>query len=283
MRISRLTLVVGFVASGVLTLPALAAEPPDKSGYHLFNPTPRELMRDLSADRPDLTESPITVDAGHFQLEMSFVDYSRDKERGQRTEAWTIADTNLKLGLTHNMDLQFVFAAYSEETLRRPGPDRTRHGFSDLTLRWKINLWGNDGGATAFGVMPFITIPTGTELSTDRVEGGLIVPFGWDVTESITVGLMAEIDAVYDDEDRGYDAEFVHTATCGFDIAGPLGGFVEYAGILSSDPDTSYQALFVTGLTYAVSGDLVLDTGVRIGLNDAAEDLGVFAGMTLRY
>jgi hypothetical protein len=46
-----------------------AAERADKSGYHLFRPTPRELMRELSTDRPDQTESAYTVDAGHVQLE----------------------------------------------------------------------------------------------------------------------------------------------------------------------------------------------------------------------
>lgn len=40
---------------------------PDKSGYHLFNPTPTALMREMSTDRPDQTESAYTADAGHFQ------------------------------------------------------------------------------------------------------------------------------------------------------------------------------------------------------------------------
>src|SRR5207247_8308607 len=41
----------------------------DKRHYTLFNPTPRELMREMNTDRPDKTESPYTVDAGHFQVE----------------------------------------------------------------------------------------------------------------------------------------------------------------------------------------------------------------------
>ena len=42
----------------------------DKSIYTLFHPTPREWMREMSTDRPDQTESPNTVDAGHFQVEL---------------------------------------------------------------------------------------------------------------------------------------------------------------------------------------------------------------------
>ena len=54
----------------------------DKSQYHLFNPTPLNLMREMSTDRPDTTESAYTVDAGHYQIEMSFFDYGRDRSDG---------------------------------------------------------------------------------------------------------------------------------------------------------------------------------------------------------
>ena len=51
---------------------------PDKSRFTLFNPTPRALMRDMDTDRPDTTESPYTVDAGHVQIEFSLTEYARD-------------------------------------------------------------------------------------------------------------------------------------------------------------------------------------------------------------
>jgi hypothetical protein len=56
---------------------AAHADTLSKSEHTLWNPTPRSECRAMSADRPDFTESPYTVDAGAFQLEMSFVDYSQ--------------------------------------------------------------------------------------------------------------------------------------------------------------------------------------------------------------
>jgi hypothetical protein len=44
--------------------------PADKWQYHLLRPTPAELIPEMSTDRPDKTESPYTVDAGHFQVEL---------------------------------------------------------------------------------------------------------------------------------------------------------------------------------------------------------------------
>ena len=254
----------------------------EKSHYTLFNPTPRELMRELSADRPDVTESPYTVDAGHVQLEMSFVDFVYDDEDGVRTRALTVAPLNLKLGLLNNVDLQLVVDPYVEVNLDN-GADETLNGFGDTELRLKLNLWGNDGGETAFAVMPFVKFPTGDdELSNDHVEGGVIFPFAAELPADFGLGLMAEFDVVYDAADDDYEVEFVHTATVGHDIVGELAGYVEYTGIAPFDGDADYQAFAGTGLTYKLNADVQLDAGVNFGLTDDAEDFNVFAGITVR-
>ena len=281
---------IAFLCSlAVLAKPVQAVQTPiDKSQYTLTNPTPRELWRPMSADRPDITESPITVDAGHVQIELSFVDYRRDDRNSDRTkvEAWTFGATNIKIGLLNNVDIQFVFDAYVDEETddEAAGTSSSAQGFNDTQIRLKINLWGNDGGETAFGLMPFIQLPTGSdELSSDHVEGGLIVPFATELGDGWGLGLMAEVDWVFDEDDGEYDTEFVHTAVLGHDIMGSLGGYVEYIGIVSGDGDSDYQALIGTGLTYGLSADLVLDVGANFGLTRAAEDVNVFAGVTVRF
>ncbi|MEY2550330.1 MAG: hypothetical protein QOG12_474, partial [Verrucomicrobiota bacterium] len=86
----------------------LGSESADKSGYTLFRPTPDALLRDLTTDRPDKTESPITVDAGHFQLEMDFATYTFDRTKHETTKAWAVAPTNFKVGVSNNVDLQLI-------------------------------------------------------------------------------------------------------------------------------------------------------------------------------
>ena len=68
---SAVSLLLSLAALGVAAQETNSV-PPDKSGYNLFNPTPDEYMREMSPDRPDKTDSPFTVDAGHFQLEMDY-------------------------------------------------------------------------------------------------------------------------------------------------------------------------------------------------------------------
>jgi hypothetical protein len=51
----------------------------------LFNPTPDRLLRDLTTDRPDVTESPFTVDAGRIQAETNLFGYARSRPIGCAT------------------------------------------------------------------------------------------------------------------------------------------------------------------------------------------------------
>src|SRR3954454_5700856 len=121
-----------------------------KGEYTLFHPTPRALMRELNTDRPDKTESPYTVDAGHVQLEMDIVNYSYDRRNPQhastRTQSLSILFTNFKIGLLDNLDFQLVsdnFLWVRQEDLDVDRADETT-GAGDTTLRLKLNLWGND-------------------------------------------------------------------------------------------------------------------------------------------
>src|SRR5437773_6713481 len=89
---------------------------PDKSKYNLFNPTPVELVREMTTDRPDKTESPFTVDAGHFQIEADILSYTYDRynqaHTDTRVETVRIAPMNLKVGLFNDVDLQLVVDTY---------------------------------------------------------------------------------------------------------------------------------------------------------------------------
>jgi len=252
------------VAGAVFSISAAAQEP-----FHLFNPVPAPQLRPLSADRPDATESPITVDAGHLQLEMSFLDYTRDAG----LETYVAGAMNLKLGLLENTDLQMVF------DLHTWGDEG--EGFSDVTLRLKQNIWGNDGGKTALALMPFVKIPTGTELSNGAAEGGVILPFSIDLADGIGLGLMAEVDWVYDEATGDYATDFVHTAVLGLDLTENLGLYTEYLGI--THELGAYESYFSMGLTRAVGENVLWDVGALAGLNRAAADFEVFTGMTVRF
>jgi hypothetical protein len=238
-------------------------------------------MREMSTDRPDKTESPYTVDAGHFQLEMDLANYTADWDRGTNTETWNIAPFNLKVGLLNNVDLQFVFDSYLHE---RTTGSRTKSGVGDLTVRTKINFWGNDGGKTAFGVMPFVSFPTNTAgLGGDSVQGGIIFPLAVELPAGWGMGVMTEMDFLRNEEDSGYHAEFVNSVTFSHTIVGELSGYVEFFSVVSTEDAAPWIGTVDVGLTYQLTDNVQLDAGCNFGITRAADDLNPFVGISIRF
>lgn len=276
----------------LLPLPAAqAGGVADKSSYSLFRPTPRELLRELSTDRPDKTESPFTVDAGHFQFELDVVAVSEDRDRSGtsdlRTRSQAFAPLNAKVGLSPNVDLQVMIDTYQRVRIadRNAGTVQRRSGIGDLTTRVKVNLWGNDGDTTtALALMPFLKFPTNQDdLGNDAIEGGLIVPLAISLADGWGLGLMTELDVVRNADDDGHDVAWINSITFSRDIAGKLGGYVEFFSELSTAEAAQWIATLDLGLTYALSADMQLDAGINLGVTDAAEDWNPFVGISWRH
>jgi hypothetical protein len=261
----------------------------DKSQYTLFNPTPRELMREMSTDRPDQTESPISVDAGHFQVEMDLVGATFDHDRSGpddvRTEAWSVAPMNLKVGLWNNVDLQLMIDPFIHVRTkdRVAGTITEDSGFGDITTRVKINLWGNDGGKTALAVMPFVKWPLSeSDVRNGQWEGGIIVPFSFELPAGWSSTVMTEVDFVSDGS-SSYDTEFFNTITVARDLTQKLGFYLEFAATVSTASRSPWQGQVDGGLTYAWTPDLQLDLGCNFGVTSSAPDFNPFVGISFRY
>ncbi len=277
----------------VFLLPALTVyadqqAPLNKAEYHLLHPTPVELMRQMSTDRPDKTESPYTVDAGHVQVEMSLLDYSYDHhnpdEPQTRMDTLSVTPTNFKIGLLNNADLQLVLNPYIHEKTRDDGASSTKKGFGDIQTRLKVNIWGNDEGNTALGVMPFVKIPTNRDnLGNDDTEAGIIVPLAVALPGEWNMGLMLEFDYNKNGADDNYHTEYIQSITFSHAIIGDLNGYVEFFNNTSGEDKVKRVSTVDTGLTYGLTKDIQLDAGVNIGVTEAADDLNPFCGISMRY
>lgn len=250
---------------------ALAAAP--RATHAPEEPTSVEMLRPLSTDRPDVTESPNTVDAGHFQLEADLGRVTRDAE----LTSYGFAHTNLKLGLAHFWDVQVVV----ESVVGLEGEGTSDWGFGDLTLRTKLNLFGNDSGP-ALALMPWSKLPTAGSRGNEKVEGGLVVPFGFDLPFSFECGLMLEGDWMANEADDDHHLELLHSAAFGRTLVGPLGAFVEGFGVYSREPEATYALSTALGFTYDIEGWLQPDAGLAVGLTEAAEDYSAFVGLSLK-
>lgn len=230
-------------------------------------------LRPLSTDRPDTTESPHTVDAGHFQFEMEIANWTRN---GHERE-FSLGETNAKIGLNHSTDLQVVLPFYTHV---RGGDD----GFGDVEIRLKHNLWGNDEGTTAMALMPFIKLPTANgDLENGEVEGGLIVPFGFDGPAGWGCAVMAELDLEADDDGSGHHLTLLTSATTSHGLTENTAVFLELVSVLSAESDSDWEAYFNTGMTCGLTPTWQLDGGIRVGLTSASTDFMPFLGTSTKF
>ena len=238
--------------------------------------------RELSTDRPDRTESAFTVEPGRIQVEVDALSFTRDRVPGVEFTGLALATTNLKLGVAEHSDLQVVFGPWGREEFESPGVLLEESGPTGLAVRWKQNLFGNDGGKYALALMPFLSTSLRERYEFDRMEGGLIVPLAIEGPDGWGFGLMSELDIRRDGTEDGHHSEVIFSATASHAIAGELSGYAEIWSLSSQMGDAPWQGTFDLGLTFGIGPDFQLDGGANFGLADATEDFTLFLGFSAR-
>ena len=244
-------------------------------------PTPASL-REMTTDRPDTTESPFTINAGHVQFETTILGYSRAPRDagGANAEAYEFATTNARIGLTNAFELNLVVHPYG---IAEPGGGAARQqGIGAVDVRAKLNLLGNDGGKVALALLPYVSIPTDRNngVSPRYVEYGLLVPVAFDLSERFGLGLNAGVNVRRDDPAEPYRVYGVATASLAVSWNDRLGSYYEVA--VEAGGSRPAAISLNTGITWLVRDNLQLDAGTQFGVHGDAPLFGPFIGFSLR-
>ena len=261
----------------------------DKNSYSIFNPVPANLMRELNADRPDKTDCPFTVDAGHFQAEMDFANLTYNHPNSKRGNVSSyyeqLAPVNLKVGILNNLDFQLVFTTYQwEKNVNQDnGTTDFKAGFQGITPRLKLNIIGNDGGFFALALIPFVSIPTGRQhFESNSVEGGLGIPYSLDIPEW-DVGFQTTFQFNRNNAGSNYHTEFNNSISVGHSLIGKVSLSAEFFTGISTEEGSGWVGTTDTWFTYQADENFRIDSGVYIGVTKAADDWHPWIGATLRY
>ncbi|MBN8628345.1 MAG: transporter [Planctomycetes bacterium] len=266
-----------------------------KKAYSLFRPTPRSLRREFLTDRPDKTLTPVTVDAGHWQVESDFVTYKHDRDQQPQEQGlqdrgfYSFALSNVRVGLTNDTDLHVIVQPfeYVSRTAARAGAtvaDQNAFGFGDMSVMAKHNLWGNDGGPTALGCAARVDAPTGArEITSGYWEGGSSIFWLRRLPGKTYFGLEFGIDVRENVRALGYHAEFLNSASLAISLTERLGTKAELASITSTEQGQPWEGIFAMALLYQPLDDCQLDVGINIGLTKPAADWNPYVGGSIRF
>src|SRR5439155_3857989 len=197
--------------------------------------------------------------------------------------ALAVAPVNLKIGLLNNVDFQVILETYDFVRVNDHASRtvQTMSGFGDVTARLKINFWGNDGGPTASGVIPFVKMPSNQDhLGNNAVEGGVIFPLAVRLPRGWDMGAMTEVDFLRDENGGDHHASFVNSITFGHGLFEKLDGYAEFFSEVSTEKGSRWIATMDFGLTYKLTPNAQLDTGINIARTNATPDLNSFVGLS---
>ncbi|MBF9238513.1 transporter [Hymenobacter sp. BT683] len=261
------------------------ASPYDSAHYSWRKPVPRNRLRELQPDRPGITESPFTVDAGHVQLELDGLRL-RNSARGnpEQSREWKVAYTMLKLGLSRRTDVHLELPMY---TIAKQRPTGTREwqernaAFGDLTLRVKHNFLGDlQDGTFAMAAIGFVRLPSGGLTSSGRTEYGLVVTSDAELSDNANLEFQLETDLDYDREAAAHCLRLMPSVALEYDFTERFGIITE--GVTQWTPrQQRWEASLNIAPLFKVTENMQLDAGTHVALNRRSTH-EYFVGVTLR-
>ena len=267
---------------------------PDKGQYNILNPTPADNLRDMDTDRPNRTNTPHTIDAGHLQLEAGVADYTYNRDRyhgaNAQTHALSLGEFNLRLGVLNNLELNTAISSFERDDSKdfTTGHREQQTGFGDMVVGGKLNLWGNDGGddvwATGLAFQPQIKIPTAkSAIGNGHVEYSLGAPLQLRLPAGFQLGLQMTASCERNSGNSGYVGGWQGSASidrvlfAGFDV------YLEYWSHVTTERHQEFEQTLDVGFTRPLGKNLMLDMGLAFGLNRASDTVNLITGISARF
>lgn len=243
-------------------------------------------MRSFATDRPTKSDTPYTVDAGHYQYEADFLNWTYNRN-ATTTSNLLVADPTLKVGLTNATDLELALAPINlnQSHLRGTNTKTAAAGFGDVYARLKYNLLGNDGGDYAVAVVPYAKAPAAAHnVGNNHWEGGFYVPFVAVLPQDWTLNITNELDIL---ENAALDGYHTNTSSL-INFSHPLfdpdvTGYVEFWSDVNNDKGAATQYTTDFAVSWVVKDNLQVDAGLNVGLNKAASNLQPYFGISQRF
>lgn len=237
------------------------------------SPEPRPLV----TDRPDFTESAVTVAPGRWQLEAGYT-FSRLGD----ARAHTLGEALGRIGLHERAELRLGLNSYE---IVEGGGGRDS-GFQDLSLGVKLGLL--EGAPRFEPLRPAMALLLGGAFPTGGEDVGAgagaldaKLAFAWPLTTRLALG--SNLNAGWLDLGEGSFAQYSGSLSLGASVSDRLGAYLEAYGFATGDDAGENAAFLNGGLTVATSGDSQLDARAGIGFDDPRPNYFAGLGFALRW
>lgn len=249
----------------------------------VFSLTAPTTAQELITDRPDQTESAVTVPPGSVQVEVGWT-HTADTAEGAELELNEVGGTLVRIGLASRLEVRLGWGGYLDGTLRLAGESFDFEGGGDGEVGVKYVLKEATETGPQIALLVGSTVPIGDDaVTSDAYDPSFRFLFDQDLSDRVALGYNIGIEWATEGEEHVTNA--IYTLALGFALTERWGAFVEIFGevpLSDGDLDLDGAASLDGGFTYLLRNNLQLDLAGGIGLNDQAPDWFVGLGVSFR-
>lgn len=230
----------------------------------------------LVTDRPDFTESAVSVAPGQFQLEAGATYTTSTTVFSTHVDERTLGEVLLRIGLVERIELRIGAGSF----LDLDTSNRDRSGWSDPSLGVKIELpFRPAGGDTALLVTAGLPAPG--DVGSDGTVPSAVLAAGWDLTDRLSLG--ANLGYAHERADDERFGQIFASAALGAAAGDRLGLFAEVFRFSREELGGDDRTYADAGATWLLRPDLQLDLRAGRALDGPERPRFVGAGVAVRW
>jgi Putative MetA-pathway of phenol degradation len=239
----------------------------------------KSLAQELVTDRPDITESAVTVSTGDLQIEDGFLFESQslnEKEFKAKIHNYTISSALFRIGLLNKLELR-IGGDYLYQITETEDIKTKTSGFNNLMIGSKLQFMDEEFDGQDLGLLLQFYLPVGNEsFRSKSVEPEILLAYGKDLSELFS--LSANIGSHWNSNDE--NLILLYSASFDIDISSKWDSFFEFYGNASGSSKTNYS--FDCGLCYRLIKNLQFDISAGNQSFSDLNDWFVGTGVSVR-
>jgi len=232
----------------------------------------------MVTDRPDATESPLTVPQGYLQVETGAFYNTYENDEDFKTENLGYNTSLFRYGILENLELR-VGINYAENRISTDdvAAEITTDGLTPLLLGAKVEIADEDGWKPQIGLLGHLYLPFTASDAFKPNTTGADFRFSFAHTLSEKSSLSYNVGGQWGNDSP--ELAYIYTLSYGYTITDALGFYAEIYGDFPENSQANH--LWDAGLTYALKPNIQLDATVGTSFTEG-QDLLLSAGVSFR-
>lgn len=230
----------------------------------------------MVTDRPDFTESAVTVAPGRFQFELGYTFTRKGTE-----DRHDFGELLARLGILPWLEGRLGLNSLALVT----APSTESSGLQDMTVSFKALLFRKPAGSSA--AVPQVALLVGTDLPTGNdgfgegeMQPGAKLAFDFGLSERF--GLASNVGWAYLVSDGSRFHQGVGSVTLGYAVSGPLSVYTEWYGFFPENRAGGSRHYVDGGVAWSLGPDTRIDWRIGAGLQESGPNWYTGAGLSFR-